>query len=416
MKLINKTSRYFLLSSIPIFIVLSTGLYFIIENTVTNETDEQLINITKKLIRELKNGNVIVSPPLFEVSTTDKVEKQAYQFQDVVLSSHNEIEGEQYRQLTTFVNFKGKNYKIIARISLIEREDMLFTIMSFTIGAFLLLVLIMYVTNKIVSKKVLSDFYDTLKKLESFSIKSDEHLILGKSTIEEFEKLNKSISFLAEKAKSEYCSLKEFSEEMNHEIQMPISIIKSKLEVLLQSSNLIEEELSLIDISFKNLTKLEKINKSILLLNKLEHKNLFESTQFNLSEEIKNVLNEYSDFIITKNLSVKIQLDENFIITANHSLINILFSNLLSNAIKHNVDGGYINIELRHNVLTISNTAKISNNKPEKYFERFYKESTSSDSVGLGLTIAKKICDLYGFAITNQIQNNIYSLMIKFNN
>jgi len=71
---------------------------------------------------------------------------------------------------------------------------------------------------------------------------------------------------------------------------------------------------------------------------------------------------------------------------------------------------------LKSNELTISNTGKITNNEPEKYFERFYKESNSSDSVGLGLTITKKICDLYGFTVANQIQNNIYSLIVKFEN
>lgn len=416
MKLINKISRYFLFVSILVFIFVSVGLYFVIENMVTNETDEQLINISRKVIHELKNGKVIGFTPFVEVSITDKVEKQDYKFEDVILSLQNDEEGEQYRQLTTFVNLSGTNYKIITRVSLIEREDMLFTIMIITMGSFLFLVLIMYATNKIVSGKVLSDFYDTLKKLESFSIKSDEHLILNKSTIEEFVQLNKSLLFLAEKAKSEYRSLKEFSEEMNHEIQTPISVIKSKLELLLQSNDLTEDNLALLETSLKNLNKLERINKSILLLNKLEHKDLFESTQLNLSAEIKNVLNDYNDFILTKNLSVKLSLDEKLTIIANHSLINILLSNLISNAIKHNVDNGNINIELKSNELTISNTGKITNNEPEKYFERFYKESNSYDSVGLGLTIAKKICDLYGFTVANQIQNNIYSLIVKFEN
>ena len=57
MKLINKISRYFLLSSMLVFIVVSVGLYFVIENAITEETDEQLSNISQKAIQELKNGN-----------------------------------------------------------------------------------------------------------------------------------------------------------------------------------------------------------------------------------------------------------------------------------------------------------------------------------------------------------------------
>ncbi|MEW6005256.1 MAG: HAMP domain-containing sensor histidine kinase [Stygiobacter sp.] len=414
MKLINKISRYFLISSIPIFIIVSVGLYYIIENTVTNETDEQLINISKKVIRELKNGKIIVFDPFVEVSSVNEVKDQNYKFEDVRLASQDDDEGEQFRQLTTYANVNGVNYKIVTRVSLIEKEDMLFTIMSISIGAVLFLVLIMYVTNKIISKKIFKDFYDALKRLESFSIKNDDELQLTESRIEEFEQLNKSLIYLAEKAKSEYRSLKEFSEEMNHEIQTPISVIKSKLELLLQNNDLSEDDLSLLGTSLKNLNKLERINKSILLLNKLEHKELFESVQLNLAEETKNVLNDYNDFISTKNLTINLLIDQNLTITANQSLINILLSNLISNAIKHNVNNGKINIELKNNELIISNTGQTSGVNPEKYFERFYKESASSDSVGLGLTIVKKICDLYGLKISNHYSDNLYYVVIDF--
>ncbi len=414
MKLINKISRYFLFGSIPIFIIVSAGLYFVIENTITNETDEQLINISRKVEQELQGGKAVSFLPFVEINLVNKIEAQKYKFEDVLLASKDDDEGEPFRQLTTYAKVNGLDYKIITRISLIEKEDMLFTIMSITIAAIFFLFLIMYLTNKFISKNILKDFYHTLKTLESFSLKSDDKLQLTNSTIEEFEQLNKSLLFLAEKAKSEYRSLKEFSEEMNHEIQTPISVIKSKLELLLQSNELTEDNLALLETSLKNLNKLERINKSILLLNKLEHKDLFESTQLNLSEEIKNVLNDYNDFILTKNLSVKLSLDENLTITANHSLINILLSNLISNAIKHNIYSGKINIELKNNVLVISNTGQVPNGNTEKFFERFYKESALTESVGLGLTIVKKICDLYNYKIKYNIDKGLHNLNLFF--
>jgi len=171
------------------------------------------------------------------------------EFKDVLINSNDEDDGEPFRQLITFVNVNGKNYTIIVRISLIEKEDMLNSILTVALAAFLLFALILYFTNKIVSKKTLKDFYDTLKSLENFSLKSDVQLQLTDSKIKEFEQLNKSLLFLAEKAKSEYRSLKEFSEEMNHEIQTPISVIKSKLELLLQSNDLKENDLYLLDSS-----------------------------------------------------------------------------------------------------------------------------------------------------------------------
>jgi len=414
MKLINKISYYFLSSSMLIFIIVSAGLYFVIENTITSETDEQLSNISQKAVQELKSGRAVSFSPFVEIIPVNQANDKN-EFKDILIKSNEEDEGEPFRQLTTFVNVNGKNYKIIVRISLIEKEDMLYSIVLVVSSTFLLFILILYFTNKTVSIKILKDFYNTLKKLENFSLKNDVQLQLTNSKIEEFEQLNKSLLFLAAKAKSEYRRLKEFSEEMNHEIQTPISVIKSKLELLLQSNDLSEDDLALLDTSLKNLSRLERINKSLLLLNKLEHKDLFESTQLNLSKEIKNVLNDYNDFILTKNLSVKLSLDEKFTITANHSLINILLSNLISNAIKHNVDNGNINIELKNNDLTISNTGQVPKENTEKFFERFYKESASTESVGLGLTIVKKVCDSYGIGIKNNFSDNLHSVILTFN-
>lgn len=413
MNLINKISRYFLFVSILVFIVVSAGLYFVIENTITEETDEQLSNISQKVIQELKIGKAVSFSPFVEIIPANQANGKN-EFKDVLIKSNEEDEGEPFRQLTTFVNMNGKNYKIIVRISLIEKEDMLSSILTVALAAFLLFILVLYFTNKIISKNILKDFYDTLKKLENFSLKSDVQLNLATSKIEEFKQLNKSLLFLAEKSKSEYRSLKEFSEEMNHEIQTPISVIKSKLELLLQSNELTEDNLALLETSLNNLNKLERINKSILLLNKLENKDLFNSTDINLSKEIKAVVDDYNDFITTKKLKVNLTTDDKFVVTANHSLINILLSNLISNAIKHNIENGTINIELKNNELIILNTGNISNTDPNQFFKRFYKGSNSSDSVGLGLTIAKKICDLYDIEITNKIEDNVYNIGLIF--
>lgn len=413
MKLVNKISRYFLISSSLIFIIIFLGIYLLLEKSLEKEVDEQLSKIYYNVVKELKDGKQVSFYPFVEIDTA-VVYSDKKEFKDTQIISGEENESEPFRELISYANISERNYKIVVRTSLIEKEDILTSILTIELFAFVLFIIVLFFMNKKVSQHIFSDFYIALKKIETFSLKDNSPITLNKSDIEEFEKLNKSISFLSEKAITEYRGLKEFSEEMNHEIQTPISVIKSKLELLLQNSDLGESNLVLLDTSLKNLNKLERINKSILLLNKLEHKNLFESVQLNLSEEIKNVLNDYNDFIVTKNLTVSLSLEPDFKIKANHSLINILLSNLISNAIKHNMDNGNINIELKNKELLISNNVQTSNINPEKFFERFFKQSTSSDSVGLGLTIVKKICDLYDFLITNRVTDYIYSVTIRF--
>lgn len=413
MKLINKIGRYFFLSSIVVFIIISVGLYFIIEYSFTGETDEQLLNISKKTVQELQNNKAVSFAPFVEVTLINQNEVKTDEFKTVLIKSEDE-DKEPFRELTSFANVNGNQYKIITRVSLLEKEDLILSISAVTIATVFIFFLILYLLNKNISQNILKDFYNTVNKLEKFSVRSDKEFSLTKSDINEFEQLNKSILSLTEKAKKDYRGLKEFSEELNHEIQTPIAVVKSKLENILQSSSLNEQSISGLDIAIRNLNKLERINKSILLLNKLEHKDLFDAAEINLSKEIKIVIETYGDFISSKGITINLSLKENVVLKANHSLINILFGNLLSNSIKHNLPKGTIIIDLTDDELTFTNTGLKPKNDTRKYFERFYKESESPESVGLGLTIVKKICDLYGIEIYNNFKDNLHSIVLKF--
>lgn len=415
MKLINKISRYFLLVSTLVFAAVSVGLYFVLQNTITEETDEQLLNISQKTIQELKSGKAVSFYPFVEIAPVNHT-RIKNEFKNELIRSIDENDLEPFRQLTTSVNVNGKYYKIIVRVSLIEKEDLLFSILTVALAAFLLFVLILYFTNKIISKNILNDFYDTLAIIEKFSLKNPVLIQLNKSKVEEFEKLNQSILFLAEKAQKEYRGLKEFNEEINHELQTPLAVVKSKLELLLQSNNINEAELSIINIALNNLNKLEKTNKSILLLNKLENKDLFENTRISVYEEIKSILESFDDFIKNKNILIETFLEEKLFIYANQSLINILIGNIISNSIKHNTKQGKILITSQLGILTFSNSCLNINHNVAKHFNRFYKDSDSADSVGLGLTIAQKICELYKIEIINKYEDNFYYTILDFNN
>lgn len=414
MNLTSKISTYFISSSILVFAIIAVSLFLIIQNVFTEELDEQLVTLSQKATRQIKNGANINFPPIIEVTETDKNEITKDVYKNVLVDIGYETE--LFREFTTYKTINNKYYKITTRNSVVEKEDLIFSILTVTLIALILFMIVLFLTNKYFSKRIFLDFYSTLKNLEEFSLKDEKGLVLNKSKIIEFEQLNSSLLFLAEKAKREYKILKEFSEETNHELQTPISVIKSKLELLIQNSNLTDDEIGYIDISLKNLNKLERINKSILLLNKLDHKELFELEKVNIAVEIKNLLVEYEELIEEKNIELQINIVNEPILYVNKSLINILIANLISNSVKHNLINGQINIELDISGLKISNISDKPLANVEMFFVRFYKDSKNSNSIGLGLTIAKKICDFHNFDIKNSFTNNIYEIEINFYN
>jgi signal transduction histidine kinase len=414
MKLINKISVNFLISAFIVFISISLFLYLAVEKTLKDETDEQLINTYHKIAEQLNKGEKISFPPFVEIIPVSGINFSPG-FKDVYLNSNGDDSDEPFRQYSSIINISGDNYILIVRSSVIEKEDMLYTIIGITIAAFFIFLIIIIIANKVVSQKVFKDFYKTIDELDNFSISENKPLTFNNTNITEFKKLNNAIEKLSAKAIREYKSLREFTEETNHEIQTPLAIAKSNLEILLQNEKLTENDLIQVNTALINLNRLERVNKSILLLNKLEHKNLFDNAQLIVEDEIKNVLLNFSDFITSKNLIVETKFADKISINANQSLINILFSNLISNAIKHNNAGGNIFIELKDDRLILSNSAVKQNYNTSKFFNRFYKESPLSDSVGLGLTIAKKICDLYNFDLSIDWRDKLIITSLYFN-
>lgn len=413
MKLTQKISRYFLFSSVLFFILISSTVFLFNQMAISEEVDEQLVNITKKAFEELRQNKEVNFSPFVEVEETEMKGGKGG-FSDIDLFIKGKDETEPYRQLVTFLTVNGKNYKCTVRISMLEKREMLRDQSALTIVAVLLMVLIFSFLNNYSSKKLFHAFYTSLDKLKKFSLKEGKKLSFEPSDIDEFAELNRSLEFLSERAVGEYKSLKEFTEEVNHEIQTPIAVIKSKVELLLQNGSLDEQNLQQIVVVLQSLHKLEKINKSILLLNKLDNKLLFESESVSLTNFLRDIILQNEEFCESKNLTVETEIIAEDYLQMNAQLLEVLLQNLVSNAIKHNIEDGKIKIVTEQGKLTVSNSSLEPGTEPAKFFKRFYKESGSTDSTGLGLTIVKKICDLYGFVVVNQFSEGIYSISIKF--
>jgi len=96
-------------------------------------------------------------------------------------------------------------------------------------------------------------------------------------------------------------------------------------------------------------------------------------------------------------------------------LADMLINNIISNAIKHSKKEKNIEIQSNENSLIISNYGEKEIANPTKLFLRFYRESNVNQSTGLGLAIAKKICDLYEFNISYKFKNHHHIFSVTFN-
>ncbi|MCK5676891.1 MAG: HAMP domain-containing histidine kinase, partial [Flavobacteriaceae bacterium] len=246
------------------------------------------------------------------------------------------------------------------------------------------------------------------------SVESNQSIHLQNSKIDEFQELNKSLIKLTNKINSDFNNLKEFTDNASHEMQTPLAIMQLKSESLMQSENLKTDEKQQIQAIYLAAQRLSKLNKTLLLLSKIENQQFSEKEVILLNDVINKQLEIFEDFIESKKITVIKKFTPNVKVSANPLLFDIVISNLISNAIKHNSKSGNLEIVTSDLFISFSNSGEPLNISSTSLFERFKKDSKSSDSFGLGLAIVKKICDTYSWKINHSYIENQHNISIYF--
>jgi signal transduction histidine kinase len=324
---------------------------------------------------------------------------------------HNEID--RFRVLSSYISINGKLYHLQIETNIEEADETMLAIAVVTLLFFALLVIGFILLNRRIAKQIWQPFRNTLKKLKSFDLTTQRAVSFDKTNIEEFEELNQSLQKLIDKNISVYSQQKTFIENASHELQTPLAVLKSKLDLLLQNKNITSEQAELLTAIDLPLSRITRINKNLLLLAKIENKQFAEVENIELTEVINETLELLIDYTATKQISINKNFAEKLFVSCNKTLLEILVNNLLINAIVHNTEQGKIQIGFSDKTLSVSNTGKTALNN-DKLFERFTISSSETANSGLGLAIVKEICNRYNWHIHYTFENNLHSFSVQF--
>jgi len=415
-KLLSITNRYYLISLLLFFIIAGVLLFFIISFNLDEELDEQLyteqVHVVNA-IRSVENFNEL-SMPLYDNFIVKKDFTKVNRKPQIVDSlMYDDVEKEMipFRVIRFSAQTKNARYIILIKKSKIETVDLFFGIFLSLMIVFGLFCMILYVSNSYLNRKIWSPFLETIAAIKTLNINDrDVSFNYKHSKIEELNELNSSLQKMIEQIKSDFFRMKEFSENAAHELQTPLSIIRSKLESLLQSENLNNEDAQLIDRALESTVRLSKLNQSLLLLTKIENRQFEQKQLIPISSVIDKYLELYFDLIDGKKLSVTLNKEKEFFIDINPVLSDLLISNLLGNAIKHNVQNGDIVINIKHDGLEMSNSGEAPEYATDELFSRFKKGNHAPEHLGLGLALVKEIVETCGFNISYVYKNERHTL------
>lgn len=266
------------------------------------------------------------------------------------------------------------------------------------------------VAMRLVSKRLWTPFYDTLRKTEQFDLdKAIPHF--AATDVREFETLNRSLTELMRRNSDTFKSQKEFTENASHELQTPLAIIRSKLDMLLQQ-NLNSQQLGLVQNIYAAGNRMARLNRNLLLLAKIDNNQYDTDQTVDLSQLLNADIEQCR--LLRNDVSIESFDNGECIVAANGALIESAITNLLVNAIRNTPSGGKVVVDCSSQRLEIANTARSGRLDTAHLFDRFNRSDDTNRGNGIGLSIVKAVCNYHGWKVEYSFGGGMHHFTIFF--
>lgn len=421
MKLKNRFLLYTTISISVIILIWAVLFYFFILEEVYDEVDDHLDNYAQMIISDFLSGSMSDfytgdgsnnTFELYEITPEVASHRPKLRYYENMIYISNKHEMEPARVLDTyFCNAENRYFALKVYTPVLETHDLKQTIMIWMIVLYVTFLIILIIVNSIVYSVSLRPFYRFLNWMRNYDILHPTPLV-NNTSVKEFGELNDTAKETLQKIDKLYKAQQMFIANASHEMQTPIAIAMNNVDALVQT-DLTEQQLFYLSNLNKILMKGSSINKSLLLLAKIDGNVFIEQDRIDFANLISSVLPNLKDIYSSKNIEYSEEISScPFIINAD--LANVLVTNLIKNAIVYSPNNGIINIFCSEHIFSISNMS--IDNKPldEKHiFLPFYKSTDNVNSSGIGLALVKAICDKSKLKINYFFENNFHTFKIS---
>lgn len=411
MKLLHRTTRDFLSATVAILLVTGVSLYLLLQKEVLDEMNEQLGFEAALVADGLSTGQPPGYPFAQVTKTMDPLTTKPV-YGDTLLFDHVQQKHEDYYYMDVVKQVGADRYHIRVMTTYIGWGEYSKTIFYLLLAAILLLAASGVLINYFSNKKIWSPFFLNLDKLKKYRVSSPAPLQLIGSPITEFKELQVALQDLTDRSHREYMAMREFTENASHEMQTPLTIIQSKLDRMSQLE--VNEEMARYIVEAKTgVERLNKMNKSLLLLAKLDNQAFEDRQSIALDEVIDQQLQSMEDLFAGKDIVLSTKIEQ-ATVQSDPYLCDVLVSNLLSNALRYTEHAGRISLQLTAHELLIGNSGEPLDFPSQFLFDRFRKSSRHIQSTGLGLAIVQQICKLNGWTIRYMYEAGEHQFRVGF--
>jgi signal transduction histidine kinase len=215
------------------------------------------------------------------------------------------------------------------------------------------------------------------------------------------QRMTKEMAQVGKKIRFQFLSV------LSHELKSPINAIEGYLNIMKekQAGDSIDDYNVMINRSLERINGMRGLIFDMLDLTRIEsgkkNRNL---AQVDICEVAKIAIDSIEPMAIQKNIKINTNFPEELVFTADSGEVEIIFNNLISNAIKYNIENGSVDITIHSDTKKIKIIVEdtgigMTEEEAKNVFNDFVRiknEKTKHiTGSGLGLSITKKIIDLY---------------------
>ena len=407
---------------LPLMAVWGALFYFTMVDEIRDEADDALEDYSAMIISRILAGEALPqendgSNNSFKICAVDSDYAATHphlSYRDENIYIPDKREKEPARVITSiFHDAAGNYYELTVTTPTFEKADLFEAVLGWIVVLYVALLVIVLTITMIIFRRGLQPLYDLLHWLDAYRPGGRPERVPNNTDVEEFRRLNVALQQAVDRSEELFERQSQFIGNASHELQTPLAIIGNRVEWLLDSTTITEEEAGELFKIKKTLSRAVRLNKTLLLLTKIDNGQFPESVEVDLVQMIQESAESYGDVYAEREVSVTHSLPAEFKVEMNESLAATLVTNLIKNAFVHSSNGSEVHISIAGRTLTISNAGEEPLDK-EHIFERFYQAARKEGSTGLGLALVAAICRYYNLRLEYFFADGKHHFEVEF--
>jgi len=404
MSLLRKTLLYLMLAAIPVAL---GGVWLfgtLINRVIRYEVDEQLSSDLAYIQHQLQTARIPLNRGQYlldnpHIALLPSGQPVARTYSDTVEFDRREQQPVPVRRLTARAQIGGRTYLIVVKQAMGEFEEIAHLLSIGIIVAFVLLLILLTLLNGWISRRLWQPFYQLIDQLRAYRLNERTPATFDRSGIDEFTQLSVALNDMGLTLHRQYVGQKEFTDHAAHEMQTPLAVVTTQLDQLLTTGPLTEEQVTLTEQAQASVRRLVQLNKSLLLLTKIDNNQFADQQRVNLSELVNRLHHHFAAYAQHRGLSWAIDFEPDVFQLMNPHLAEVLVSNLLKNTLTHALPNTFAQLSLTNAQFMVTNVGPPLPFPPQQLFDRFVKDPARPESTGLGLALVKQIAERYGMTV-----------------